>query len=104
MGLAWPLAAILGGFAGGAFAAHQLQVRGLWATSQIAPDPNRLWRFSTGPGPSTLVVQSIWSLAKAIILVAASAWALRVGWSDFLRQSSLRRTEAGPGRRADHSA
>ena len=93
MGLAWPLAAILGGFAGGALAAHQFQVRGLWATSQIVPDLKRLWRFSNGPGLSTLVVQSIWSMAKAVIVVAASAWALRAGWSDFLRQSSLE----GPG-------
>ncbi len=88
-GLAWPLAAILGGFAGGAFAAHQLQVRGLWATSQILPDPRRLWRFSNGPGLSTLLVQSTWSLTKGIVLVAVSAWALCAGWADFLRQSSL---------------
>ena len=88
-GLAWPLAAILGGFAGGALAAHQLQVRGLWATSQIVPDPRRLWRFSKGAGLSTLVVQSIWFLTKGIVLVAASAWALCAGWGDFLRQSSL---------------
>ena len=89
LGVGWPLAAILGGFAGGAFAAHQLQVRGLWATSQIVPDPSRLWRFSKGPGSSTLLVQSTWSLAKGIILVAAAACALGAGWSDFLRQSSL---------------
>lgn len=89
LGLLWPLAAILGGFAGGAFAAHQLQVRGLWATSQIVPDPSRLWRFSKGPGLSTLFVQSTWSLAKGIILVAAAACVLGAGWSDSLRQSSL---------------
>ena len=55
MGLAWPLAVILGGFAGGALPAHQLQVRGLWATSQIVPDPSRLWRFSKSPAVSTLL-------------------------------------------------
>jgi flagellar biosynthesis protein FlhB len=88
-GLLGPLAAILGGFAGGAFAAHQLQVRGLWATSQIVPDPCRLWRFSKGPGTSTLFVQSTWSLAKGIILVTAATCVLGAGWSDFLRQSSL---------------
>jgi flagellar biosynthetic protein FlhB len=87
--LTWPLAVILGGFFGGAFACHQFQVRGLWATSQIAPDLKRLWRFSHGPGLSALVVQSVWSMVKAIVLVAASAWALRAGWADFLRQSSL---------------
>jgi flagellar biosynthesis protein FlhB len=89
LGVAWPLAAILGGFAGGAFAAHQLQVRGLWATSQIVPDASRLWRFSKGPGPSTLLAQSTWSLAKGIILVAVAGCAFGAGWSDFLRQSSL---------------
>jgi flagellar biosynthetic protein FlhB len=89
LGVAWPLAAILGGFAAAAFAAHQLQVRGLWATSQIVPDPSRLWRFSKGPGPSTLFVQSTWALAKGIILVSAAACVLGAGWSDFLHQSSL---------------
>jgi flagellar biosynthetic protein FlhB len=86
---AWPLAAILCGFAGGALAAHQLQVRGLWATSQIVPDPSRLWRFSKGPGLAALLVQSAWSLSKGIILVAAAGCALGMGWSDFLRQSDL---------------
>jgi flagellar biosynthetic protein FlhB len=89
VGLAWPLATILGGFAGGAFAVHQIQVRGLWATSQIVPDPSRLWRFSKGPGISVLFAQSSWSLAKGVILVAIAACALGAGWSDFLRQSSL---------------
>ena len=93
LSLSWPVAAILGGFAGGALLAHQLQVRGLWATSQIVPDLGRLWRFSKGPGLQALVVQSVWSLAKGIILVAAAAWLLRAGWSDLLRQSSL----DGPG-------
>jgi flagellar biosynthetic protein FlhB len=93
LGVAWPLAAILGGFAGGSLAAHQLQVRGLWATSQIVPDPSRLWRFSKGPGPSALFVQSTWSLAKGIILVAAAACVLGAGWTDFLRQSTLEGTK-----------
>jgi flagellar biosynthetic protein FlhB len=89
LGLVWPLAAILGGFGGAAVAAHQLQVRGLWATSQIVPDPRRLWNHSKGPGLSTRLVQSTWSVAKGIIVIAASTWALRAGWFDFLRQSSL---------------
>jgi flagellar biosynthetic protein FlhB len=93
LSLSWPVAAILGGFAGGALLAHQLQVRGLWATAQIVPDLGRLWRFSKGPGLQALVVQSVWSLAKGIILVTAAAWLLRAGWSDLLRQSSL----DGPG-------
>jgi flagellar biosynthetic protein FlhB len=89
LGLVWPLAAILGGFGGAAVAAHQFQVRGLWATSQIMPDMRRLWNVSKGPGLSTRFVQSTWSVAKGVIVIAVSAWALRWGWSDFLRQSSL---------------
>jgi flagellar biosynthesis protein FlhB len=85
----WPLAAILGGFAGAAMVAHQFQVRGLWATSQIVPDPKRLWNFAKGPGLSTQVVQFTWSVAKGIVVIAAAAWLLRAGWHDFLRQSSL---------------
>ena len=42
-----PLGVMLAGFAAGATAAHQLQVRGLWAPALLAPDPARLW--SRGP-------------------------------------------------------
>ena len=89
LGLFWPLGAILGGFFGAALFAHQLQVRGLWATSQIVPDPTRLWNLGKGPGLSTRFVQFNWSVAKGIIVVAAATWMLRAGWLDFLRQSSL---------------
>ena len=89
LGLVWPMAAILGGFAVAAVAAHQAQVRGLWATSQIVPDPKRLWRFSNGPGLSTRLVQSLWSVAKGIVLVVGSVWVLRGSWGDFLLQSHL---------------
>ena len=81
--------AILGGFFGAALFAHQLQVRGLWATSQIVPDPTRLWNLGKGPGLSTRFVQFNWSVAKGIIVVAAATWMLAAGWLDFLRQSSL---------------
>ena len=50
MGLGWPLGAILLGFVAGALAAHQVQVRGLWATGLLVPDLSRLWTFSSGPG------------------------------------------------------
>ena len=60
----------------------------MWATSQIMPDMRRLWNVSTGPGLSTRFVQSTWSVAKGIIVIAVSAWRAP-GWSDFLRQSSL---------------
>jgi flagellar biosynthetic protein FlhB len=87
--LAWPLAVILAGFAGAALAAHQLQVRGLWAISQIVPDPRRLWNFSKGPDLPTRFVQSSWSAAKGVFVIALSVWALRAGWLDLLRQSRL---------------
>src|SRR6516165_3868424 len=52
LGVAWPLGCILAAFAAGALIAHQLQVRGLWATGLIAPDPARLWARGSGPGLS----------------------------------------------------
>lgn len=87
--LAWPLAAILAGFTAGALAMHQLQVRGLWATHLLVPDPKRLWAFSSGPGLADRSERSVWSMVKAVILMAASAWTIRAGWSDLLRQSGL---------------
>ncbi len=85
----WPLAAILGGFAGAALAAHEFLVRGLWATSRIVPDPKRLWNLAKGPGLSTRFVQFVWSAAKGIVVIAVAAWVFRSGWHDFLRQSGL---------------
>ena len=73
-GLLWPLAAILGGFAMLPLAAHQLQVGRLWATSQIVPDPKRLWNFAKGTGLSTRFVQFTWSVTKGIIVVVVAAW------------------------------
>ncbi len=87
--LAWPLLAILAAFSGGALVAHQLQVRGLWATSLVVPDPARLWAFSTGPGLAVRAQNSAWSTIKAAVLLAAAAWTISAGWGDLLRQSSL---------------
>src|SRR5260370_41985048 len=89
VGLAWPLLAILAGFVGGALAAHQLQMRGLWATHLIVPDPARLWLFSSRPGLTVRVKNSAWSMVKACVLVAASAWAIRAAWTELLRLSNL---------------
>ncbi len=77
LGLAWPLAAILAGFAAGALAMHQLQVRGLWATHLIVPDPARLWAFSSGPGLAVRAERTAWSMVKAVVLV----WRPRPGRS-----------------------
>jgi flagellar biosynthesis protein FlhB len=89
LALAWPMAGILAGFAVAAVAAHQVQVRGLWATSQIVPDAKRLWIFSKNPGLSARLVQSAWSVAKGIVVVAGSVWVFRASWHDLLRQSHL---------------
>jgi flagellar biosynthesis protein FlhB len=89
VGLGWPLAAILAGFAAGALAAHHLQVRGLWATVLIVPTPARLWAYSHGPGLAVRVERSAWSVVKGAVLLAVSAWAIRAGWSEILKLGSL---------------
>jgi flagellar biosynthetic protein FlhB len=85
LGVAWPLAAILASFAGGALCAHQLQVRGLWATTLVAPDPARLWVFSAGPGLALRFQHSAWSAIKVAVLVAAWAWTIHAGWTELSR-------------------
>jgi flagellar biosynthetic protein FlhB len=87
--MGWPLAAILCGFAAGALAVHQLQVRGLWVTRLIAPDPARLWAFSTGPGLAARVERSTWSMVKTIVLAIAAAGMIRAAWYDLARQGGL---------------
>jgi flagellar biosynthetic protein FlhB len=87
--LAWPLGAVLAGFAGGALVAHQLQVRGLWAPRLIAPDMRRLWVFSNGPSLAVRSSQSSWSIIKAIVFFACVTWALQSNWSGLLRLSAL---------------
>jgi len=89
LGLAWPLAAVLCGFAAGALAMHQLQVRGLWAAHLLVPDPARLWAVSAGPGLAVRAERSAWSMVKAAVLVTVSAWTIRAAWYDVLRQSGL---------------
>ncbi len=88
-GLAWPMAAILSGFAAGALAMHQVQVRGLWSPRLIVPDPARLWIFSSRPGLAAQTERSVWSMVKAVVLVTASAWTIRAAWYDILRWSGL---------------
>src|SRR5260370_404203 len=91
VGLAWPLLAILAGFVGGALAAHQLQMRGLWATHLIVPDPARLWLFSSRPGLTVRVKNSAWSMVKACVLVAASARDNHTACADPTRLRTLER-------------
>ena len=89
MGLGWPLGSILLGFVAGALAAHQLQVRGLWAPALLAPDLSRLWTLSSGPGLAVRAERVGWSMAKAAVLVVASAWTIRAGWTDVLSLGGL---------------
>ena len=89
MGLGWPLGSILIGFVAGALAAHQLQVRGLWAPALLAPDLSRLWTLSSGPGLAVRAERVGWSMAKATVLVVASAWTIRAGWTDVLSLGDL---------------
>ena len=85
-GAAWsllvPLGTILSAFAAGAIAAHQLQVRGLWAPGLVAPDLARLWTPGRGPGAASRVGKTGWSMIKAAILVAVLAGSIRTGWGE----------------------
>jgi flagellar biosynthesis protein FlhB len=87
--LAWPLGFILAGFAAAALAAHQLQVRGLWAGRLIAPDPARLWTPGRSPGLGTRSGNVAWATVKAVVVVIVSAWAVRAGWGEVHRLSAL---------------
>jgi flagellar biosynthetic protein FlhB len=87
--VAWPLGILLAGFAAGALAAHEVQVRGLWATRLLLPDPARLWTPGTGPGLADRFGRAGWATGKAILVVLASAGMLRAGWAELLRLSEL---------------
>lgn len=87
--IAAPLGMILGGFLVGAFAAHQAQVRGLWAPALIAPDASRLGRVGRGGGLSGRFERSVWSVVKVVILTAVAWWGLQSRWGDLHRLSLL---------------
>ncbi|WP_422928320.1 EscU/YscU/HrcU family type III secretion system export apparatus switch protein [Singulisphaera sp. PoT] len=88
-GIAFELMAPLGilavGSATAAILAHQAQVRGLFVPGLLAPDPSRLWTLGRGPGFATRSARGAWSVAKAVVVVAVAAWAIRSGWLDYLR-------------------
>jgi len=82
--VAGPLLGILGGSAAAAVAAHQAQVGGLLAPGLLAPDPSRLWALSLddeGSGPALIARagRGIWSVAKAVVVVAVAAGTIRSG-------------------------
>jgi flagellar biosynthetic protein FlhB len=75
-----PLGIVLAGFTAGAAAAHQLQVRGLWASVLIAPDPARLWIVGRGGGLAAGSERIVWAVIKAVVLVGTSLWTIRAEW------------------------
>jgi len=87
--VAVPLGVILTGFAAGAVAAHQLQVRGLWAVGLIAPDPTRLWILGRGGGMTAGFERIAWSIIKAVVLAGVSFWAIRTQWAEIQRLGDL---------------
>jgi flagellar biosynthetic protein FlhB len=89
LALARPLGAILAAFAIGATAAHQMQVRGLWSSQLLLPDPGRLWLPGRGPGPAAAGGRAGWAAIKAAAFVAALAWVIRAVWGEVLALGSL---------------
>ncbi len=100
LALALPLAIIVAGFGAGATAAHQLQVRGLWATALIAPDPARLWTFGRVGSAAAGFERMAWAVIKGVVLVAVSIWALRAEWHEIELLSGVE-TSALAGAAAD---
>ncbi len=89
MAVAVPLGVLLTGFAAGAVAAHQLQVRGLWAVGVIAPDPTRLWILGRGGGMTAGFERIAWAVIKAVVLAGVSFWAIRSQWAEIQRLGDL---------------
>jgi len=89
MAVVVPLGVIVTGFAAGAVAAHQLQVRGLWAIGLIAPDPTRLWILGRDGGMTAGFERMGWSVIKAVVLAGVAFWAIRAEWAEMQRLSDL---------------
>ncbi|QEH35749.1 Flagellar biosynthetic protein FlhB [Aquisphaera giovannonii] len=89
LAIAAPLAVLVLGFAAGAVAAHQAQVRGLWAPSLLAPDASRLWSVGRGGGLGAGLERIAWAAIKAVLLVVVSAWAIRAEWAELQRLGLL---------------
>ena len=87
--LGWPFGVILVSFAAAALIAHQLQVRGLFATSLLTPDLARLWTPGSGPGLAVRSGNMAWATVKAVVVVIVSAWVLRAGWGEIQGLSGL---------------
>ena len=80
-----PLVGIVFGVVAAMIVAHQAQVGGLWAPSLIAPDLSRIWS-PAGFDWSAKAGRGMWGIAKAAIVVAVVAWAIR---SEFVAMHAI---------------
>lgn len=99
-GLVGPLFPVLLAFGVGALAAHQAQVRGLWAPGLLAPDAGRLWGPGVGPGLAARAGRGVWALGKTVVVVAVASWVVRADFARFaafggLDAPGLARASAG---------
>ncbi len=90
LAVAVPLGLVGIGFAAGALATHQMQVRGLWAVGLVAPDFSRLWAVGRGAGSSAGVERFAWAAVKAVVLVGVSCWVMSAEWTAIQRLGSLK--------------
>jgi flagellar biosynthesis protein FlhB len=92
--VAWPLLGILGGTLAVAVAAHQAQVGGMFAPGLIAPNFSRLWGLQLdeegmGSGLMERAGRGVWSVVKAVVVVAVAAWVIRSSLGDLHRLGQL---------------
>ncbi len=88
--MAGPLLSILGGTVACAILAHQAQVGGLFAPGLIAPNFSRLWRLQLddegmGSGVIERAGRGVWSVVKAVVVVAVASWMIRSGLDGLYR-------------------
>jgi flagellar biosynthetic protein FlhB len=83
LGMLWPFIGVISAFTAAALAAHQLQVRGLWAPGLLAPDPGRLWAAGSAPGIASRATRGLWALAKCVVVAVTAAWVIQANWHSF---------------------
>lgn len=84
-----PLALVIAAYTLAALAAHQAQVRGLWAPALLAPDLARLWTPGRGADLGGRLRRGLWTLFKTSVIVVVAAWLLRADWSNLQRLAAL---------------
>jgi flagellar biosynthetic protein FlhB len=89
IGVAQPLFLIVLAAVGVSIAAHQLQVRGLWAPNLIAPDPSRLWTPGQAGGSGARLGRGLWGWIKGMMLIVVSVGVVRAGWFEIVGLSAL---------------